>query len=134
MLVSELREVQRGGGGRGGFFLWVPRPDLDSALGKFVLCQLLRAAVQGVCTTSSTSGWGSGDRGAAATARKRRSQSRRYPRILLAEWWRRGLPRRSSRRVGLLGGREPWQSVRRWVARYFARRAGEAQAFPRPWL
>src|SRR3954454_16869743 len=32
------------------------KPDLDSALGKFVLCQLLRAAVQGVCTTSSTSG------------------------------------------------------------------------------
>src|SRR4051812_43946399 len=42
-----------------------------------------------------------------AAAQKRRSQSRRYPRTLPAEWWRRGVPRRSSRHIGLLGGREP---------------------------
>ncbi len=63
-------------------------PDLNSVLGKSVLCQLLRAAVQGVCTTSSTSGWGSGDRHAGATAQKPQLQSRRYPRALSVDWWR----------------------------------------------
>ena len=44
----------------------LPKPDLDSAFGKFIMCQLFRVAVQGVCTTSSTSGWGSCDRAVGA--------------------------------------------------------------------
>src|SRR3954467_10176481 len=68
-----------------------------------------------------------------AAAQKRRSQSRRYPRTLPAEWWRRGVRRRSSRHIGLLGGREPRQTVRRRIAWCFACQAGEAQAFPSLW-